>query len=363
MARSLTPFINRGLIRPAAFAAGTVRVSDVVVPAIFAPYVQILTLEKSAIIRSGAVQTDARLSQVLAGGGLTFNEPSWKDLDNDVENISTDDPAVLSTPNKIGTHTEIQVRMNRNQSWSTMDLTGDLAGSDPATAIANRVSDYWVRRLQLMFIATLTGVFADNAAAPTGSDTHVLNDLTYDVSGVSFTDGTTNFSAEAYLNTKVLLGDNMDTLSMVLMHSIVYNRALKNNLIDFIPDSINSNAMSIPTFLGARVVVDDGITNVGGVFHTWLFGQGAFRFGSSQAKVPSEVLRVPAAGNGSGQEIMWSRVEWCLHPVGHAYIGTPPVGGPSNLNTANNLAAAASWSRIYKERKAIKIARLITREF
>jgi len=78
--------------------------------------------------------------------------------------------------------------------------------------------------------------------------------------------------------------------------------------------------------------------------------------------VPTEVDRVPAAGDGGGQDVLHNRVEWTLHPTGHAYIGTAPNGGPSNAATANNLAAAASWSRVWSERKQIKIARLITRE-
>ena len=51
-----------------------------------------------------------------------------------------------------------------------------------------------------------------------------------------------------------------------------------------------------------------------------------------------------------------------MHPAGHAYAGTPANGGPSNAATANNLAAAASWNRVYPERKQIKIARLRTTE-
>lgn len=338
------------------FAAGVVRISDVVVPAIFAPYTQVMTQEKSRLVRSGAVTVDSPLSALLSGGGSTFNEPSFKDLENDAENTSSDDPAVFSSPNKIGTLTEIQVRLSRNNSWSAMDLTGDLAGADPMMAIANRVSDYWVRRMQLAFIATLTGVFADNTANDSG-------DYTYDISGASFVDGVTNFSAEAYIDAQGTMGDSQDALSMVMMHSIVYNRARKNNLIDFVSDSVNGNAVSIPTFLGAQVIVDDGITKSGGVFHSWMFGPGAFRWGDGAAKVPVETLRVPSAGNGGGQDIMWSRVEWCIHPVGHAYTGTYATGGPTNAATANNLAAAASWNRVFPERKQIKIARLITREF
>lgn len=343
-------------------ASGVTRIADVVVPEIFSPYVQQMTQEKSRLIRSGAITLDAQLNSALAGGGLTFNEPSFKDLDNDAENVSTDDPATDSTPNKIGTATEIQVRLSRNNSWSSMDLSGDLAGADPMQAIANRVSDYWTRRQQAAFVATLNGVFADNAAAPTGTE-HVQNDMTHDVSGAAFVDGVTNFSAEAFIDATATMGDSMEDLTMVMVHSIVYARMLKNNLIDFVSDSVNGNAVRIPTFLGREVIVDDGVPRSSGVFNTWLFGRGAVRGGMGSPKVPTEVDRKPAAGNGGGQDILFNRTEWIIHPVGHAYAGTPPKGGPSNASTTNNLAHADSWKRVFSERKQIRIARLITREF
>src|SRR5687768_15224792 len=112
-------------------SSGVTRISDIVVPEIFSPYVQQLTQEKSRLIRSGAIVVNGRYNEVLASGGVTFNEPSFKDLDNDADNVSTDDPAVDSTTNKIGTATEVQVRLSRNNSWSSMDLSGDLAGADP----------------------------------------------------------------------------------------------------------------------------------------------------------------------------------------------------------------------------------------
>lgn len=343
-------------------ASGVTRIADIVVPEIFTPYVQQLTQEKSRLVRSGAIVVDAVLSTALAGGGLTYNEPSFRDLDNDAENVSTDDPAVESVPNKIGTATEIQVRLSRNNSWSSMDLTGDLAGVDPMQAIGNRVSDYWTRRTQAAFVATINGIFADNAAAPAASE-HVQNDMTHNVSGGSFVDGVTNFSAEAFIDTTVTMGDSMGELTMVMMHSLVYARALKNNLIDFVADSVNGEAVSIATFLGREVIVDDGVPRTAGVFNTWLFGAGCVRMGTGSPKVPTEVDRVAAAGTGSGQDILYNRVEMIIHPVGHAYVGTAANGGPSNAATTNNLAAAASWARVYGERKQIKIARLITREF
>lgn len=343
-------------------ASGTTRISDVVVPEIFSPYVQQMTQEKSRLIRSGAITLDPTLNTALAGGGLTFNEPSFKDLDNDADNVSTDDPSTASTPNKIGTATEIQVRLSRNNSWSSMGLTADLAGADPMMAIANRVSDYWTRRQQAAFVATLNGVFADNAAAPTGSE-HVQNDMTHDISGASFVDGVTNFSAEAFIDGTATMGDSMEDLTMLMVHSIVYARMLKNNLIDFVSDSVNGNAVRIPTFLGREVIVDDGVPRTNGVFSTWLFGRGAVRGGMGSPKVPTEIDRKPAAGNGSGQDVLFNRTEWIIHPVGDAYVGTAPNGGPSNAATTNNLAHADSWKRVFSERKQIRIARLVTREF
>lgn len=340
----------------------TTRIADVVVPEVFSPYAQQLTEQKSRLIRSGAVMLDDVLNNNLSGAGLTFNEPSFRDLEDGEENVSNDDPNDNSTPDKIGTATEIQIRLSRNKSWSSMNLTADLAGVDPMDAIANRVSDYWVRREQQAFIATIKGVFADNAAAPTATE-HVQNDMTFDISGASFSNGVTNFSSAAFIDTTATMGDSMEDLGLVMVHSIVYARMLKNNLIDFIPDAINPNAKAIPTFLGRVVIVDDAMPNTAGVFESWLFGAGAVRMGRGLPKNATEVESKPSAGNGAGQEILYNRKELILHPVGNAFVATPVAGGPSNAATTGNLANAASWQRVFTERKQIKMARLITREF
>lgn len=338
-----------------------VQISDVVVPEIFAPYLQQLTEEKSRIIQSGVAVRDSEMDGLLAGGGITFNTPSWKDLDSDdgtgADNVSTDTSGT-STPYKTGTSQEISVRLSRNGSWSTMDLSQALAGSDPMASIASRVSAWWVRRSQRMFISTITGVFADNAAAPTGADQHTQDDMTVDISGGAYSAGVTDFSAEAFIDACTTLGDSAEDARVVFVHSVVYSRMQKNNLIDFIPDS--QGVINIPTFLGREVIVDDGMPASGGVYESWIFGAGTCRLGMGSPRVPVEVDRTPAAGNGGGQETLYSRLEWMLHPVGHAMIAdvSSTPGGPSN----SVLAAAATWRRVFPERKMIKIARLITRE-
>lgn len=351
---------STSLFGPArAGAAGVTRIADLIVPEIFTPTVQNITTEQSRLVQSGAVTVDGELSNLLQGGGLTFTQGGFRDLDNDDENISNDDPTDLSTPNKIGTLSEIQVRLSRNNSWSSMDLAADLTGVDPMSAIANRVGAYWARRLQVAFIAELNGIFADNDLAPSGTDSHTRYDLSHDISGVAFDDGVTNIGGPAFVSAFATMGDMMDQLTMTMMHSVTFTRLLTDGMIIYGVNPRDPSADQIPFYMGREVIVDDHVTNNGGVFDTWLFGRDAFRLGKGTPKVPTEVARVAAAGNGSGQEVLHSRLEWIIHPVGYAYVGVTPAGGPSNAD----LAAAASWSRIFPERKQIRIARLRTREF
>lgn len=355
-----------------------VQVSDVVVPEVFTPYTQQLTEEKARLVQSGVMVASPVLNQLLAGGGKTFTVPSWLDLDasdsTGADNVSSDDVADIqvasfesgtptdanrkdATPKKITSTEEVAARLVRNQNWSSTGLARELAGSDPMAAIAGRVAYYWVRRLQRIFINVWNGVIADNLLAPSGNDTHTQNDLINDISGASFVDGVTNFSAEAFIDAAVTMGDSMEMLTAVMVHSVVYSRMQKNNLIDFIPDA--RGEIQIPTFLGREVIVDDGMPKTGSVYDTWLFGAGAAQFGEALADVPTEISREALAGNGGGQEILTTRRVYTIHPTGHAYIqASIPNGGPSNAN----LATAANWSRHYPERKQIEFAVLRTRE-
>jgi hypothetical protein len=326
-------------------AGPTTQLADVIVPSVFTPYTQQITEAKARLIQSRVVARDAFIDQLLAGGGATFNVPSFKDLDNDSERVSNDTTgghftgAANPDPLKTGTSQETAVRLDRNNSWSSMDLTAQLAGADPMASIGSRVGYYWTRRLQAVFVATMTGIFADNAAAPAGTE-HTQNDLTVDISGASYAAGVTDFSAEAFIDACTTMGDSMEDIVSIMVHSVVFARMQKNNLIDFIPDS--TGQITIPTFLGREVIVDDGMPVSSGVYESWLFGAGAVRLGVGTPKVPTEVSRIASGGNGGGQDVLYSRVAWALHPVGHKYAGSAPTGGPTNAATSNNLAAAGS---------------------
>jgi len=330
------------------------QLTDLIIPSVFAEYVQVLSAERSAFRNSGVLVDSAFISGLMDGGARLFNVPHFRDLAQTESNVSSDNPAASATPLNITTGQEIAQRHNRNQVWSSMDLNEALAGADPMQAIANLVATYWIRQEQRMLISGVRGVIADNVANDAG-------DMVRNVAlGIAGTPTAANlFSAEAFIDAQQTMGDAQGDLGVVAMHSVVFTRAKKNNLIDFIPDS--TGVVDIPFFLGLRVVVDDGLpvvtVNGNPEYSTYLFGQGAILKGSRLPLNPVAVQREELTGNGGGQEILVSRVEWVHHPRGFAWLAASQAGrSPTNAE----LILAANWDRRYPERKQIKFAELRT---
>lgn len=331
------------------------RLSDAIVPTVFVPYMTNETKVKSALFEAGILRQDAMLSNFLAGGGQTVNVPFWKDLgDTTTANISSDDPAVEAVPDKITTGGDVAIRQNRNKAWSDADLVAELAGSDPMQAIGARVVAWWVREFQRVLIATLRGIIAGNVASNSGD---MVNDIsTDDVAAVSDAE---RISAEAILDTKQTMGDAADGLDTIAMHSVVYTRLQKQNLIDYIPNS--RGEIKFPTYLGYRVIVDDLAPAIAGAnrirYHTYLIGRDALGWAEHPPAVPVETKREPAKGNGGGVEELWTRRQFVMHPYGIKWTSSSMVGlSPTDAE----LRTAANWSRVYPERKQVNIAALIT---
>lgn len=330
------------------------RLTDLIIPSVFAQYMQVVTSQLNVFQAAGILAEDPRLSALLGGGARRFDVPFFKDLDDTESNISNDNPASLATPRNITTGKQVAQRHNRNQSWSDMDLNQQLAGADPMGAIVRRVAGYWARQRQRMLIATCRGLFADNITNDSG-------DMVKNIAiGSSGTPGAQHmFNGDAFVDTCQTMGDNDTRLQGVAMHSVVYARAKKNNLIDFIPDS--RGEVEIPTYQGKRVIVDDGlpvVTNGSNTeYHTYVFGSGPIGLGTSAPPVPVETDRIVLAGGGGGQEVLVTRVQLCMHPYGFEWTAASQSG---ESPTFAELATAANWNRVYPERKQIHLALLIS---
>ena len=330
------------------------RLSDVIVPDVFLPYMLKETQEKSAVFKSGIMRNDPNLANFLRGGGQLINVPFWNDLGTPEPNTSSDNPASSATPQKITGARDVAIRINRNQGWSDADLAAELAGDDPMKRIGERVSSYWARAYQKHLISILRGVFADNGANDAGDMRNVIGS-----DAVGTPAAGELVSAEAILDTKQTMGDAADQLDTLIMHSVVFTRLQKLNLIDFIPDS--RGEVKFPTYLGYNVVVDDGVPAVAGAnrtnYSTYLVGRGAFGFAEVPPAVPVEVDRKAAQGDGAGVEEMWTRRQYIMHPYGIQWTSTALAGqSPTNAEAET----VTNWDRVYPERKQIPLAELVT---
>jgi len=255
--------------------------------------------------------------------------PFWKPLTGADEVL--DDTTPL-TPDKITADKDVAALLIRGKAWSANELAGALAGSDPMPAIAEQLAKWWSVQEQKILIAILTGIFGGPLSA-----THVK-----DISALE--DGAEFISAEAVLDTKQLLGDAAMQLTAIVMHSAVFTTLQKQNLIDYIPNS--QGIVDFPTYLGYRIVVDDALIPVSGVYSTYLFSNGCFGRGSG---IPVSLTPVGIARDElASDDILVNRRALCLHPFGIKFTNTTVTGAtPSNTE----LALAANWSKVVEDKR------------
>lgn len=333
----------------------TTQISDVFVREVYETYGTVNSPELTAFWESGVIVENPILSAAFDQGGQTLTVPFWKDLDSGVEpNYSSDDPSQIAGTQKIATGTQVARKSMMNQAWSVMDLTAELAGKDPMQAIKKRTDTYWARQWQRRVLASCVGLLNDNVAANSGD--MVINRAIND--GNNATDANL-FGRTAFTSAAFTLGDAFKDIRAIGVHSMVAKRMIDNDDIVYIPDS--QGQLTIPTYLGRRVIIDDGMPVAAGgtsgfKYTSVLFGAGALAYGNGKPKVSSEVWRNPKAGNGGGQEELIERKSWIIHPFGYKWTDPDGVGDSATLA---ELSAAVSWERQI-ERKNVPLAFLVT---
>jgi hypothetical protein len=310
------------------------KISDVIVPDVFNPYVVERTAEKSALYQSGIIQSDAQLNALAQSGGTLLQMPFWADLTGDDEVLS--DTGSL-TAGAITASKDIARLHMRGRAWGVNDLAKALSGDDPMGVVGDLVADYWARRMQAALIKTLDGVFA---SATMAGNLHDITAVT----------GADTFTGEHFIDATHKLGDAENLLTAIMVHSATYASMRKQNLINFIPNS--QGVYDIPTYMGKRVIVDDGLPIVSTTnYTTYLFGAGAIGYGEGAPPVPTETDRDSLAG----EDYLITRKHFLLHPRGVKW-NEASVAGDSPTNA--ELATAANWTRVY-ENKNIRIVKFL----
>lgn len=328
----------------------TVQLADIYNPLTFARREQEAQLELNRFINSGVLVSDAELQNQIGAGGNIGELTNYNPLGTPEPNYSTDNPATMSTPNKVNT-AKMSFRLaSQNQSWSTMDLSRELAFVDPVSAITSRVGQYWATINERRLIRSALGILADNVANDGGD---MRFSVATDTAG-AVTDAE-RISAGTVLTAKQTMGDHAGSLSAIAMHSAIHTRLQRQGSIldHFDPET---GRLLYSTYLGYTVLVDDVLPAVAGTnritYTCILFGMGAWGWANGKVMVPSEMDRIPGAGNGGGQDVIHSRRSDLIHPMGFSFTSASVVGQSATLA---ELQTAANWNRVWA-RKHIPMA-------
>ena len=308
-------------------------------------------IELNAFIASGIMTNDAALASQASVGGVTGEMTDYVPMVYSEPNYSTDDPNTIAGTDKVSTQVMKYRKFYGNRAWSFMDLAKMVnlqQGADPVSVVTQQLGRYWANVNQTRVIRSSLGVLADSVANHGGD---MLVSVATDAAG-AVTDAE-RISADIVLDAKQTMGDHASKLNAIAMHSVVKTRLMKQNLIEFIPDA--RGEVMIPTYLGYRIIEDDEMPAVAGTnritYTCVLFAAGSFGYADVPAEVPSEIYRIPGAGNGGGEGQIWSRMDGIIQPLGYSSVGTP---AGQSLTWAE-LELAATWTRVW-ERKNVPMA-------
>lgn len=310
-----------------------------IVPEKFSKYVIDRTTALNTLVGAGIASPDAQVAALINGtpeGGRFIQLPMWNPLEGEEDVFGEQDVSVGDIKTKEARATLLM----RQRAWGSTDLAHVLGGADPMNATIQLIADWRAGREQAIYLSIMKGIFATDGA------------LKAHVSDISTMEGAAAYiSREATLDTKQLLGDHYKALGMVFMHSATYTYLQKKELILRQP-WVNpvGDTVEIETFMGYRVIVDDGMPVVGDVYDTYFMGKNCFirQDGTPQGFIGTETDRDKIGA----KNYLINR--WCqiIHPRGFSWTNEGEYINSDHKYPANaDLEVPSNWKLAVDHKK------------
>ena len=282
---------------------------------------------KSALAQSGVLAMSPLYNEAASGKAKKVSIPFLTPLTGDMEILAEN--TALTAANITGGEQEAY-KLLRGRLIGNSDLASAVTGDDILGYIRSIASPYMIRERQKALINSMTGVFATAL-------TSNVNDISAEAGSAALV------TSGAIADTGALIGDNMNDIALIAMHSAVVNKLRKDGVIVETAGVVNSQ---IPTenalyLNNARVIMDDSLAPTLGVYPIMMFGQGSIAFGSG-APMDYQLLEdYRDAAKSEGGIVV--RDCCIIHPQGMSFTGTP---GSSRLTPNNtDLATGSNWTR------------------
>ncbi|MFM1900894.1 MAG: Enterococcus phage phiFL3A [Cyanobacteriota bacterium] len=326
----------------------------------FARYLAEAIFERSAFIRSGVMQTDARLS---ATTGSRIEAPFFDPLNTVEEQIRSDDSWGTSgaghfTSQKVTASTQYATITYRGFMYSADDLSRYQTGEDPLMHMRNQLAADIDRKVTAKLLSQLTGLVGPGGVL---AATNAL-----DVSVTTGADETNYLTASNITAAKYLLGERAASVTTIAMHPKVAAYMETVGALTFSTDALSTGgniqwggggigltSTQVGYMMGLRVIVDEqlpirGATGEQERFVCYLFGNGVVATGN---QFP---LRIETERNiASLQDAVAVHYSNVMHVMGTSW------GSAGDNPTNAQLATAGNWGLAYSEPRLIPLVELV----
>lgn len=281
---------------------------------------------------SGAVNTDNRISRLIASGSQGFEVPYINDIDAKLEpNYSNTIFTDIAVPEVIGGGKMQGLMAYLNNAWLEASLERYLLGISPLAEVAKQISGYWMQQSEQRFVATLVGIRNHDQA--NGKKITTEKNAVFNVVDFIEVEGT---MAQKYRGKGALV-----------IHPNVATQLRVAKLL--IPFTDPANLTVVEVYNGRRVIesTEGTTTKVGATlkYVSYLVNENAFAGESVADAEDLELERSASRANGGGTTTLWTRRNMLIQPMGYSFIAdrSTLTGGTKNE------AISASWSDLTKK--------------
>lgn len=319
-------------------------------------------LRKNALIKSGALVKSSLITNAFKSGTGTFARrfPLMGRI-SDADPVNYDGRTDIPY-DSIGTLSYRASSFGRAKAWGENQFVYDITGGvDPLSWMGQQIADYWDDQLMKTITDVIAGMFSMTDAV----SAEFVEKHTFDITGADSLD---KELGDTTLNSAVqrASGQYKGIFTSVIMHSDVATNLENQKLLNYVkgtdPNGMERD-MSMATWNGRRVIIDDGVPfdPDTGKYTTYLLGSGAFYHDELGAKNAVEKERIPREKGGI--DILINRRRSYIIPRGISYIGEPATDSPTNAEFRDgkswqiiqNAATGEKWSH-----QLIPFARIIS---
>lgn len=295
---------------------------------IYGSYVESLPhMRINALLHSGAFVRNPRIKQLLSAHTGTFATriPMMGRI-SDTAPVNYDGKTDIPY-DSIGTLSYRITSFGRAKAWGENQFVYDITGGvDPLQWMGQQIADYWDDRTMDTVTSVIKGMFGMTDAV----SAEFVEKHTLDITGSDSMDKEVGADT---LNKAVQKASGMrkNIFTTVIMHSSVATNLENQKLLNYVkgtdPNGMERD-MSMATWNGRRVIVDDNVPFEDGKYTTYLLGSGAFVYDELGAKNAVEKERI--AREKGGIDILINRRRSFIIPHGISFEGNPATDSPTD---------------------------------